>query len=87
MNALQQTIEHAWERRTDLSPRAAPVETRQAVDQVIAGLNDGTLRVAEKIDGNWVTHQWVKKAVLLSFRLEDNVPVSGGDPRCGCLRR
>ena len=81
MNALQQTIEHAWEHRTDLSPRAAPVETRQAVDQVIAGLNDGTLRVAEKVDGNWVTHQWVKKAVLLSFRLEDNVPVSGGDLR------
>ena len=81
MNALQQTIEHAWEGRTELSPRTAPAEIRQAVDQVIAGLNDGSLRVAEKVDGQWVTHQWVKKAVLLSFRLEDNVPVSGGDLR------
>jgi 2,3,4,5-tetrahydropyridine-2-carboxylate N-succinyltransferase len=81
MNALQQTIEQAWERRTDLSPRSAPTEFRQAVDQAIAKLNDGSLRVAEKIDGQWITHQWLKKAVLLSFRLEDNVPVSGGDLR------
>jgi len=81
MNALQQTIEQAWERRADLSPRSAPAEFRQAVDQAIAKLNDGSLRVAEKIDGQWVTHQWLKKAVLLSFRLEDNVPVSGGDLR------
>jgi 2,3,4,5-tetrahydropyridine-2-carboxylate N-succinyltransferase len=81
MNALQQTIDRAWDGRTELSPRSAPTEVRQAVDQVIAGLNDGSLRVAEKLDGNWVTHQWIKKAVLLSFRLEDNVPVSGGDLR------
>ena len=81
MNALQQTIEQAWDRRADLSPRAAPSEVRQAVDQVIAHLNDGTLRVADKSGSDWVTHQWVKKAVLLSFRLEDNVPVSGGDLR------
>lgn len=81
MNALQQTIDRAWDGRTELSPRSAPTEVRQAVDQVIAGLNDGSLRVAEKRDGNWVTHQWIKKAVLLSFRLEDNVPVSGGDLR------
>jgi 2,3,4,5-tetrahydropyridine-2-carboxylate N-succinyltransferase len=81
MNALQQTIDRAWDGRTELSPRSAPAEVRQAVDQVIAGLNDGSLRVAEKLDGNWVTHQWIKKAVLLSFRLEDNVPISGGDLR------
>ncbi len=81
MNALQQTIEQAWERRAELSPKAAPAEVRSAVEQVIAGLNNGSLRVAEKLAGHWTTHQWVKKAVLLSFRLEDNVPVSGGDLR------
>ncbi len=81
MTALQQTIEQAWEKRTELSPKAAPGEIRAAVDHVIAGLNDGSLRVAEKKDGAWHTHQWIKKAVLLSFRLEDNVPVSGGDLR------
>lgn len=81
MNALQQTIEQAWDRRAELNPRSAPSEVRSAVEQVIAGLNDGSLRVAEKQSGTWVTHQWIKKAVLLSFRLEDNVPVSGGDLR------
>ncbi|MFM8547730.1 MAG: 2,3,4,5-tetrahydropyridine-2,6-dicarboxylate N-succinyltransferase, partial [Betaproteobacteria bacterium] len=81
MTALQQTIEQAWERRAELSPKAAPAEVRSAVEQVIAGLNNGSLRVAEKLAGHWTTHQWVKKAVLLSFRLEDNVPVSGGDLR------
>ena len=81
MNALQQTIEQAWERRTDLSPKTSSGEIRAAVDAVIEGLNAGRLRVAEKQAGAWVTHQWIKKAVLLSFRLEDNIPVSGGDLR------
>ena len=78
MTQLQQTIDHAWERRTELSPKSAPVEVRDAVAAVIARLNDGSLRVAEKRDGDWVVHQWVKKAVLLSFRLEDNVPIQSG---------
>ncbi len=78
MNSLQQTIEQAWDRRTELSPGSAPAEVRAAVDQVIDGLNRGSLRVAEKLGGNWTTHQWIKKAVLLSFRLEDNVPISAG---------
>ena len=78
MTQLQQTIDHAWEHRTGLSPKSAPVEVRDAVAAVIARLNDGSLRVAEKRDGDWVVHQWVKKAVLLSFRLEDNVPIQSG---------
>ena len=78
MTQLQQTIDHAWEHRTELSPKSAPVEVRDAVAAVIARLNDGSLRVAEKRDGDWVVHQWVKKAVLLSFRLEDNVPIQSG---------
>lgn len=69
---LSRTIDAAWERRTELSPAAAPAEVRNAVMHVIAELDAGRLRVAEKIAGQWTTHQWLKKAVLLSFRLRDN---------------
>ncbi|MFM1991816.1 MAG: hypothetical protein RJA99_4773 [Pseudomonadota bacterium] len=78
MTALHTTIEQAWEQRTQLSPASAPKDVRDAVDHVIAELNAGRLRVAEKTGGDWVVHQWVKKAVLLSFRLEDNRPVQAG---------
>jgi 2,3,4,5-tetrahydropyridine-2-carboxylate N-succinyltransferase len=57
-----------------LQPDAAPAAIGEAVAEVIGQLDEGTLRVAEKIDGNWVTHQWLKKAVLLSFRLQENTP-------------
>jgi 2,3,4,5-tetrahydropyridine-2-carboxylate N-succinyltransferase len=72
MDNLQAILDAAWEARADLSPARAPGEVRAAVDHVIAELDAGRLRVAEKRDGAWVTHQWVKKAVLLSFRLADN---------------
>jgi 2,3,4,5-tetrahydropyridine-2,6-dicarboxylate N-succinyltransferase len=62
-------IEEAWEDRANLKPSKA---LRAAVDEAIAGLDSGQLRVAEKAGGQWVTHQWLKKAVLLSFRLQDN---------------
>ena len=78
MNSLQNTIDLAWENRASLSPASAPADVREAVSHVIAELDTGRVRVAEKLDGNWTVHQWVKKAVLLSFRLEDNAPVSGG---------
>ncbi len=78
MTQLQQTIDQAWERRTELSPRSAPAEVREAVAAVIAELDAGTRRVAEKSGGDWVVHQWIKKAVLLSFRLEDNAPTGSG---------
>jgi 2,3,4,5-tetrahydropyridine-2-carboxylate N-succinyltransferase len=77
--SLQQTINEAWEQRTSLSPAAAPAAVREAVEQSIADLNAGRVRVAEKIDGQWVTHQWLKKAVLLSFRLNDNRLFHAGD--------
>ncbi|MGH6646483.1 2,3,4,5-tetrahydropyridine-2,6-dicarboxylate N-succinyltransferase [Aquabacterium sp.] len=76
--ALQTTIDNAWEQRTTLSAAAAPAEVRDAVNHIIDQLDGGKLRVAEKIDGDWVTHQWIKKAVLLSFRLNDNVPMGDG---------
>ncbi len=78
MNALERSIETAWETRAELSPKSAPAETRDAVGHVIAELDAGRLRVADKADGQWVVHQWVKKAVLLSFRLEDNAPLPAG---------
>ena len=70
--SLASLIDAAFERRTDLTPTSAPSDLLAALDQVIDGLNNGSLRVAEKVDGAWVTHQWLKKAVLLYFRTHDN---------------
>ena len=81
MHALQQIIDDAFENRASLSPSSAPAEVRNAVEEVIAGLDAGTLRVAEKKDGQWVVNQWIKKAVLLYFRTHDNKVMSGGDTR------
>ncbi|MBS1819953.1 MAG: 2,3,4,5-tetrahydropyridine-2,6-dicarboxylate N-succinyltransferase, partial [Acidobacteria bacterium] len=68
----------AWfERRAEISLAAVPAELSTALDAVIAALGSGALRVAEKIDGAWVTHQWVKKAVLLYFRTHDNRLIAG----------
>lgn len=76
--ALEQLIDQAWEQRTEFSPKNAPAEVRTAVAQVLAQLDAGTLRVAEKQNGQWHVNQWVKKAVLLSFRLEDNAVMPAG---------
>ena len=77
---LQATIEEFWERRTELSPQSAPA-TIAAIESVIGDLDAGKLRVAEKIAGEWFTHQWIKKAVLLSFRVRDNRVQESGDVR------
>src|SRR3546814_10322367 len=69
---LQTTIENAWENRTSLSPVDATADVREAVEQTIAALDLGRLRVAEKTEAGWIVHQWIQKAVLLSFRLQDN---------------
>ena len=77
---LQTTIDAAWEDRANLSPSSAPKEVQDAVEHVIAQLNNGTLRVATReAVGKWTVHQWIKKAVLLSFRLKDNEVVKAGD--------
>jgi 2,3,4,5-tetrahydropyridine-2-carboxylate N-succinyltransferase len=77
--ALQQTIDAAWEARASLTPTNAP-ELRQSVEEVISLLNTGRLRVAERRGvGDWQVNQWVKKAVLLSFRLNDNRISRAGD--------
>uniref|UniRef100_UPI00404761FE 2,3,4,5-tetrahydropyridine-2,6-dicarboxylate N-succinyltransferase n=1 Tax=Polynucleobacter sp. TaxID=2029855 RepID=UPI00404761FE len=77
MATLQNIIDQAWENRASLSPSSAPKEVREAVATVLAGLNDGSIRVAERQSvGKWNVNQWVKKAVLISFRLEDNQVMS-----------
>ena len=81
MHELQTIIDQAWENRADLKPGTAPASVGEAVDHILDELDAGKLRVAEKIDGQWVTHQWIKKAVLLSFRLEDNLLMDGGPMR------
>jgi 2,3,4,5-tetrahydropyridine-2-carboxylate N-succinyltransferase len=76
---LQSTIELAWDNRASLNPANSP-EVREAVEQVIADLNGGRVRVAERQGvGQWTVNQWVKKAVLLSFRLSDNELMHAGD--------
>src|SRR6187551_1512096 len=78
MTDLESAVESAWEARASLSPQNAPAAAREAVGRVIDDLDRGRLRVAEKRDGVWITHQWIKKAVLLSFRLADNAPMRFG---------
>ena len=81
MPNLSEVIAHAWERRTELSPSGAELELREAVAEAITGLDSGTLRVAEKKDGHWIVNQWLKQAVLLSFRLNDNRVIDAGYTR------
>jgi 2,3,4,5-tetrahydropyridine-2-carboxylate N-succinyltransferase len=77
---LQSTSDAAWEDRANLSPKSASKEVLEAVEHTISQLNNGSLRVATRESvGVWTTHQWIKKAVLLSFRLKDNEMMRAGD--------
>ena len=78
---LESTIDDAFERRTQMSPSGVEPAVREAIEQVIADLDAGRLRVAEKRDGAWVVNEWVKKAVLLYFRTHDNRVMHSGDLR------
>lgn len=78
MPDLQTTIEDAFERRAEINPGNAAADVRQAVDEVINQLDNGSLRVAEKTDAGWQVNEWAKKAVLLSFRLTDNYAMQAG---------
>src|SRR2546421_12010299 len=78
---MKNVVEEAWENRNSITPASAPRALRDAVEEVIGALDAGRLRVAEKSGGAWVTHQWIKKAVLLSFRLQDNRVMEGGATR------
>jgi 2,3,4,5-tetrahydropyridine-2,6-dicarboxylate N-succinyltransferase len=76
--ALADLITAAFERRAEFTPKNAPADVRAAVEEVIVLLDSGKVRVAEKIDGQWQVNQWLKKAVLLSFRVNDNQVMSAG---------
>src|SRR6185503_13330517 len=75
-NQLETAIDAAWEARDQVNP-ATKGPVREAVEAALALLDSGKTRVAEKIDGRWRVHQWLKKAVLLSFRLNDNAEIAG----------
>ena len=77
---LQHIIDDAWDQRANMSPTTAPKEVADAVEHVISDLNAGRLRVATREGvGQWTVHQWIKKAVLLSFRLKDNEFIRAGE--------
>ena len=78
MPDLQPIIDQAWERRAEVGPATADARLKDAIARTIDQLDAGKLRVAEKLKGEWVTHQWIKKAVLLSFRLQDNFVMKDG---------
>jgi 2,3,4,5-tetrahydropyridine-2,6-dicarboxylate N-succinyltransferase len=77
-NELQATIEAAYEHRAQITPQSTSPEIGNAVETAIALLDAGTLRVAERQADGWHVHEWLKKAVLLSFRIAPNVPQSAG---------
>ncbi|HSG52007.1 MAG TPA: 2,3,4,5-tetrahydropyridine-2,6-dicarboxylate N-succinyltransferase [Rheinheimera sp.] len=81
MSELKSIIESAFEQRADITPTNVSSDVKQAVETALAMLDNGTARVAEKIAGEWVVHQWLKKAVLLSFRINDNVVMDGAENR------
>jgi 2,3,4,5-tetrahydropyridine-2-carboxylate N-succinyltransferase len=83
MNNAQKLIEEGWENRTTLSPQSAPPELRAAVEESLDALEQGTLRVAQPTGnvGEWLVNEWLKKAVLLSFRLHRNEVIEGGFSR------
>ena len=80
MTTLQSIIEDAFENRSEITPSTVSSEIKNAVNETMEGLNHGVHRVASRIGNsqNWETHQWIKKAVLLSFRIEDNVKIDSG---------
>jgi len=78
MHELQPIIEEAFEQRASITPDHTDDKVKHAVQTVLNELNTGRLRVAEPINGEWVTHQWLKKAVLLSFRLNKNKTIEAG---------
>jgi 2,3,4,5-tetrahydropyridine-2-carboxylate N-succinyltransferase len=79
--SLENIINEAFENRAQISPGAVGAEVREAVEEALRLLDTGAARVAEKKDGGWVVNQWLKKAVLLSFRINDNRVMDGGETR------
>ena len=81
MSTLQLVIENAFEQRDSITPSTVSPEIKTAVEEALLMLDQGKARVAEKVAGEWVVHQWLKKAVLLSFRIKDNEIHDGGETK------
>ncbi|MDP3333906.1 MAG: 2,3,4,5-tetrahydropyridine-2,6-dicarboxylate N-succinyltransferase [Methylococcaceae bacterium] len=81
MSQLEKIINEAFEQRADITPSSVSAEIRDAVNEAINLLDSGKARVAERINGDWTTNQWLKKAVLLSFRINENRLMDGGNTR------
>lgn len=81
LQKLRATIDAAFERRAELTPKSVPAEVNAAVEESIALLDCGRARVAEKVEGKWVVNEWLKKAVLLYFRAHDNTVMEAGFTR------
>ncbi len=81
MSNLENIINDAFEKRADITPSTVSDEIRSAVEEAINMLDAGTARVAEKTSGEWVVNQWLKKAVLLSFKINENRVIEGGNTR------
>ena len=78
MSQLENIVNEHFEKRSGITPVTANQELKDTIEEVISGLDSGTMRVAEKKDGEWMVNQWLKKAVLLSFLLEENKVIEGG---------
>jgi 2,3,4,5-tetrahydropyridine-2-carboxylate N-succinyltransferase len=81
LQTLRATIDTAFERRAEITPKSVASDVNAAIDESIALLDSGKARVAEKVDGKWVVNEWLKKAVLLYFRTHDNVVMDAGFTR------
>ena len=81
LQTLRTTIDAAFERRGDITPKTVTPDVGAAIEESIALLDSGQARVAEKLDGKWIVNEWLKKAVLLYFRTHDNVVIEAGFTR------
>lgn len=81
MQKIKSIIDAAFEERSQFSPKNIPADIKAAINETISLLDHGKARVAEKIDGKWTTHEWLKKAVLLYFRTHDNAVIEGNFAR------
>lgn len=81
MSSIQERIEAAFEHRASISPSQVPAELQRDLADVMQKLDSGEYRVAEKVNGQWVVNEWLKKAVLLTFRTHDNQVMEGGETR------
>ena len=78
MNTIEEILENAWETRDSLTNENASLDVRESVAEAIDLLDSGSARVAEPVGKTWRVNQWLKKAVLLSFRLAENTQIEGG---------